>query len=101
MEKTKIKKIIVTAFHIVILLFIIFWMWFFYAITPYQDWDFTFEYKYVDFEKLELLKFVFFGFTVLNAVIAAVSRIYSKMFFIIHLFLSQVSIVYICWLLTL
>lgn len=94
----KVIKVIITLLRIALLCYIAFYMWLFYAITPYQDWDLSL--KLIDYDKLDAFKILYpIGFLI-NGVIAFLSK-KSKFFCISHLILALLCIIYSVWLFTL
>lgn len=93
---SKPKRILITSVHIITILNMLFWTWFMIAMTPYQDW--APDLMYIDEDKLLVLKMFCMFNLMFNAVASAISMLYSKTFFVTHLILSQIYIVYLCWL---
>ena len=96
----KILKILSWIIHIVLLLYMLFFMWFAHIIA-YKDFYLMDSAYIMNFSNVVVFK-LFWAFLVIsNISIAAIARFYNKAFSVIHFLLSQFSIVYFCWLLTL
>lgn len=95
-----ILKILSWVFHIALLLCILFFMWFAH-IVAYSDFYLMDSAYIMDFSNVVLFKIMWAFFVVANISIATIARFYNKVFSVIHFLLSQFSIVYFCWLLTL
>lgn len=99
MKKINIKKVVITTVHIIILCCIVLWMWIFFLITPYQDYDYSL--KIVDYDKVDAFKFIWLNGIAFNGVISFIVKKYSKVFFLIHLVLALFSVSCFIWLFTL
>ncbi len=100
MNMGKVKSIALTVIHILLLCFIVFYMWLFVVVGPY-DHRFDYSMKVVDYMNMDILRIIWFFGVSINTIIAVIAKKYSKAFYIIHMILAQLCIVYFCWLLTL
>ena len=103
MKKNNFKnllKILSWGFHIALLLCMVLFMWISHFII-YDDFYQEMSIYIIDFSNMDLFKMLWAFFVILNISIAAIARFYNKAFSVIHFLLSQFSIVYFCWLLTL
>lgn len=102
-EKKHMKiflKILSWVFHIALLLCMALFMWISHFII-YDDFYQEMSIYIIDFSNMDLFKMLWAFWVILNISIAAIARFYNKVFSVIHFLLSQFSIVYFCWLLTL
>ena len=95
-----IWKILSWIAHIVLLLCMAFFMWMSHVII-YDDFYQTMSIYIIDFSNMDFFKTAWAFWVISNIVIAVIARFYNKVFSVIHFLLSQFSIVYFCWLLTL
>lgn len=103
MKKINFKmiwKILSWVFHIALLLWTVFMMWMSHVII-YDDFYQTMSIYIIDFSNMDFFKTAWAFWVISNIVIAVIARFYNKVFSVIHFLLSQFSIVYFCWLLTL
>ncbi len=100
MNKVKLKTVALTVIHILLLCFIVFYMWLFFALGPY-DYRFDYSMKVIDYMRMDFYKLLWFFGVSINTIIAVIAKKYSKAFYIIHMILAQLCIAYFCWLLTL
>lgn len=102
-KKTYIKnilKLLLWVFHIALLLCILFFMWISHIVI-YDDFYQEMSVYIIDFSNMDLFKTFWAFWVISNISISAITRFYNKVFSVIHFILSQFSIVYFCWLLTL
>ena len=95
-----VLKVLSWVFHIALLLCMVLFMWISHFII-YDDYYQEMSIYVIDFSNMDLFKTLWAFFVIVNISIAAITRFYNKLFSIIHFVLSQFSIVYFCWLLTL
>jgi len=103
LKKTYIKntlKILSWVFHIVLLILILFFMYVSHAVI-YDDFYVQESVYIIDFSRMDTFKMIWAFWVISNITIAAIARFYNKVFSVIHFLLSQFSIIYFCWLLTL
>lgn len=102
LKKNHIKnilKILSWLFHIALLLFTVLFMW----LSHFAIYDVFYAQMSVyiiDYSNMDFLKMLWAFWVVSNISVAAIARIYNKVFSVIHFLLSQFSIFYFCWLLT-
>lgn len=66
-------------------------MLFFNSISPYQLWDISL--KIVDDDKLELLRFLWVNSAIVNLVLAISAKRYKKVFYILFIILTLLSLI--------
>lgn len=95
-----ILKILSWVFHIALLILILFFMCVSHAVI-YDDFYLQESVHIIDFSRMDAFKMIWAFWVISNITIAAIARFYNKVFSVIHFLLSQFSIIYFCWLLTL